>query len=143
MLAMISHIFCAHRSVPTYDLLYFQIPLVITRNLHCPRIEEVEGRHSTSGGKIRAESCIGSRRLPIQASRGRGGERTIEKHKRRIIWCVGQDVINSTGWNGITENAEPTADHGVLGAEGRPCEADLGLINDRRYRGKCGFQSRG
>src|SRR3984885_11783048 len=142
MLSMIPHVFCAYHSVPTYDLLDFQIPLVITRNLHCPRIEEVEGRDSTSVGKIRAESCIGCRRLPIQASRCRGGESTIEKHKRRIIRCVGQDVINPTGRDCITEDDEPTADDSVLGAEGRPCEANLGLINDRRYRGKCGLQSR-
>ena len=131
MLPMISHIFCAYSSVPTYGLLYFQIPLVITRNLHRARVEEVEGRDSTSVGKIRAESGIGSRRLPIQASRNRGGEHTIEKHKRRIIRCVGQDVIDSTRKNGTTEDAESPADHGVLGAERRPCEADLGLINDR------------
>jgi hypothetical protein len=55
MLPMISHIFCAYRSVPTYELLYFQILLVIMRNLHPPGIEKVQGRHGTSVGKIRAE----------------------------------------------------------------------------------------
>src|SRR5580658_8705468 len=69
MFAMISHIFCAQRGVPAQGVLYLQVPLVITRNLHCARIEEVEGRHSAAVSKIGAESGIGRDRLPVQASR--------------------------------------------------------------------------
>src|SRR5580658_2469209 len=78
MFAMIAHILSAQRGVPAQGVLYFQVPLVIPRNLHRARIEEVERRHSVAVDKIGAESGIGRYRLPIQASRSRGRERAIE-----------------------------------------------------------------
>src|SRR5580704_18166758 len=128
MLTMIAHILCAQRGVPTHRLLYFQVPFVITWNLHFARIKEIEGGNRTAVGKIGAESGIGPDRLPVQAPCRCGRERTIEKYERRIIRRVGQDVINRTGRNGIAEDTESTADDSVLGAERRPCEADLWLI---------------
>src|SRR5690242_3970831 len=52
MLAMITYIFGADRCVPADRMLNFEIPLVITRNLHFSRIEEVESRDRATIGEI-------------------------------------------------------------------------------------------
>src|ERR1700674_2198955 len=117
MLTVIAHIFCAHRGMPTQRLLYFEVPFVITRNLNFARVKEIEGGNRAPVGKIGAESGIGCDRLPIQVPCRCGRERTVKKYERRIIWCVGQNVINRTGRNGIAEDTESPADDSVLGAE--------------------------
>ena len=89
MLTMIAHIFRAHRGVPTQSLLYFQVPLVITRNLHFARIKEVEGGNHAATGKVGAKRSIGGSGLPVQASCLSGRKSSVKKHERRIIRCVG------------------------------------------------------
>src|SRR5579871_6558534 len=78
MLAMIAHIFRAHCGVPTQSLLYFKVPLVITRNLHFARVKEIEGRNRSAVGKISPECGIGRSRLPIQAPLGPKRKSTVK-----------------------------------------------------------------
>ena len=60
MLTVIANIFHAQRGVPTQSLLYFQVPLVVTGDLHSARVKEIEGRNGAAASKIGAESGIRS-----------------------------------------------------------------------------------
>src|SRR4029077_17176342 len=72
VLTMIANVFRAHRSMPTQSLLYFQVPLEVTRDLHFSRIEEIESGNRSTISEIGAKSCIGRRRLPVQVPWGCG-----------------------------------------------------------------------
>src|SRR5580693_7141732 len=101
MLTVIADIFGADRGVPTQSLLYFQIPLVITRDLHFAGVEKIERRHGAAIGKVGAERGIGRYLLRVQVSCRPRREWGIKENKRRIVRRVGQDVIDPTGRNGI------------------------------------------
>src|SRR5271156_2705325 len=143
MLTVIADVFGAHRGVPAQSLLYFQVPLVITRDLHFAGVEKIEGRHRSAISKVGAERGVRGALLGVQVPCRPRRDWGVKENERGIVRRVGQDVIDSTGWYGIAEDAESTPHNRILGPERRPRETDLRLVHHGTYRGKRGMQSGG